>query len=144
MLLTAAVLFFKLNLVYVILIGIFMGLIFGKVFCRWICPMGFIMELMMTGSSDQKHLQLYNYHKLGCPIAWISGLFNKFSIFKVRKDRGKCTNCGICDKNCYISSLNSSYSLHKDGRKNPSIHYSCSKCLACVEKCPAKSLKYSI
>lgn len=142
--LVAAVSYFGVSLLYILLIGAAAGIIFGKVFCRWMCPMGFIMELLLGSDSDAKQQQLYNYHKLGCPIAWISGFFNRYSLFKIRKDESKCLDCGICDKNCYISALNKDYSLFKGNRKNPSTHYSCSKCLACVEKCPTKSLGYKI
>ena len=137
-------LYFHISLLYVIILGAAAGIIFGKVFCRWMCPLGFIMELMLGKDSDVTQQQLYNYHKLGCPIAWISGFLNRFSLFKVKRDTSKCVDCGLCDKKCYISSLNNEYSLYKKGKKNPSLHFSCSKCLACVEGCPSKSLKYKI
>lgn len=135
--------YFKVHLVYILALGAVTGIIFGKVFCRWMCPMGFIMELMLGNDASSKQ-QLYNYHKLGCPIAWVSGFMNRFSLFKIKRAANLCVDCGICDKTCYIASLDQDYSLYKEGRKNPTLHYSCSKCLACVEKCPAKSLRYKI
>lgn len=138
------VLYFQVSLVYIIGVGIVAGGIFGKVFCRWMCPLGFIMELMLGSNNDVKQQQLYNYHKLGCPIAWISGFMNRISLFKIKRETNQCTSCGICDKTCYIASLDKDYSLYKKDKKNPTLHYSCSKCLACVEKCPTKSLKYKI
>lgn len=136
--------YFKVSLVYILTFGAMTGIIFGKVFCRWMCPMGFIIELMLGSDSDSKQVQLYNYHKFGCPIAWVSGFLNRISLFKVKRDASKCVDCGICDKVCYIASLNQGYSLYKEGSKRPTQHYSCSKCLACVEKCPTKSLQYKI
>lgn len=138
------VFYFKVSLLYVLGIGVLAGFIFGKVFCRWMCPLGFVMELMLGNDTEAKQLQLYNYHKFGCPIAWISGFLNRISLFKIKRDTNKCVDCGICDKTCYISSLNKDYSLYKNSKKNPTLHYSCSKCLACVDKCPTKSLKYKI
>ena len=86
--------------------GAFTGLIFGKVFCRWICPIGVIMELFMGfGGSDGKFRQMYQYHKIGCPIAWISGALNRFSLFKLKTDASTCISCGLCDKSCYISKI---------------------------------------
>ena len=143
-LLLVLVIYFKVSLLYILILGVLAGIVFGKVFCRWMCPLGFIMELMLGSDSNEKNQQLYNYHKLGCPIAWISGFLNRFSLFKIKRDASKCTDCGICDKTCYISSLNKDYSIYKDSKKNPALNYSCSKCLACVDKCPTKSLKYHL
>ena len=135
--------YFKINLLYVILFGSALGIIFGKVFCRWMCPIGLFMEFMM-GRGQNRNMQLYSYYKMGCPIAWVSGFLNKFSLFKIKKDDSLCINCGKCDKACYISSLNSDFSLYKTNKENPSRHYSCSKCLECVKDCPVNSLSYDI
>ena len=75
---------YHISLWWVLAAGIVSGVIFGKVFCRWVCPMGFIMELLMGMSSDGKIRQMYQYHKMGCPIAWISGWLNKYSLFKIQ------------------------------------------------------------
>jgi polyferredoxin len=137
--------YFKVPLTYILVVGVLSGVIFGKVFCRWMCPLGFIMELMLGSiDSGSKQLQLYNYHKFGCPIAWISGFLNRFSLFKIKRDTKLCIDCGICDKECYIATLNQKFSLYKKDKKNPAQHYSCSKCLSCVDKCPTKSLRYKI
>ncbi len=139
-----AVFYFDIGLQYVLIAGVVTGVVFGKVFCRWMCPMGLMMELMLGGNNDATQKQLYNYHKLGCPIAWITGLLNRFSVFKIKRDAKTCIDCGICDKKCYISSLNKEYSLFRKNMKDPATHFSCSKCLACVEHCPAGSLEYKI
>lgn len=128
----------------ILLIGAITGVVFGKVFCRWMCPMGFIMELMMGGDENSKNIQLYNYHKMGCPIAWIGGFLNKFSVFSIRRDKNTCTDCGLCDSKCYIAKIDEKHSLYKSTEKNPSESFSCSKCLSCVEGCPTGSLKYTI
>jgi polyferredoxin len=61
------------SLLYILLSGIFLGLIFGKVFCRWACPIGLFMKILMSIMPLGKARSMYQYHKLGCPIAWISG-----------------------------------------------------------------------
>jgi len=133
------------SLWYVLLIGVFLGAIFGKVFCRWVCPMGLIMELMMSISPDGKIRQMYQYHKLGCPIAWISGWLNKFSLLKIKLDAETCKNCGICDKKCYIVAMEpDKFSLYKPAMEKPGISYTCSKCLECLAVCPNGSLTYKI
>ncbi len=133
-----------LNLIWILVAGSVLGILFGKVFCRWACPIGFFMELAMSFSKDGKFRQMYQYHKVGCPIAWISGALNKYSLFRIKRDEKSCTKCGACDKVCYISSLEpSQFSLFKSGRDNPANSFSCSKCMECVAVCPTKSLKFT-
>jgi len=125
--------------------GILTGVLFGKVFCRWVCPMGLIMEIMMGLSPEGKIRQMYQYHKIGCPIAWISGWLNRYSIFRIRLNADTCKNCGICDKKCYIVAMEpAKYSLYKPTKEIPGDSYTCSKCLECVAACPNGSLKYKI
>lgn len=136
--------YFNVSLLYIIVFGSMIGVITGKIFCRWMCPIGLLMEFMTSFNSHGRHSQLYSYYKLGCPIAWVSGFFNRFSLFKVKRAVSLCTSCGKCDKVCYIASLNEGYSLFKQHKANPSEHYSCSKCLECVKECPVSSLSYHV
>ena len=136
---------FQISLWYILLAGIILGVVFGKVFCRWICPMGLIMELMMSMSPDGKFRQMYQYHKIGCPIAWISGWLNRISVFKIQLNAESCKNCGICDKKCYIVAMEPvKYSLYKPKMEKPGNSYTCSKCLQCVASCPNGSLTYKV
>lgn len=140
----AAVHYLRIPLWYVLAAGVLAGTIFGKVFCRWACPIGIIMELMMGAGGDDKLKAMYQYHKAGCPIAWISGWLNRYSIFKIRLDEDTCKNCGICDKKCYMVKIEpEKYSLYKKDKIRPGVSYSCSKCLECVASCPAGSLRYN-
>jgi polyferredoxin len=140
-----AVTHFHVSLWFVLLAGVLSGVIFGKVFCRWVCPMGLIMELLMSMSPEGKIRQMYQYHKLGCPIAWISGWLNRFSLFKIKLKTDTCKSCGICDKQCYIVTVEpAKYSLYKDSMSKPGESYTCSKCLKCVASCPNGSLEYKI
>lgn len=137
---------FGVSLWLVLAAGAALGLVFGKVFCRWICPMGFIMELITgLGGSDGKFRQLYQYHKLGCPIAWVSGWLNRFSFFRVRVDETSCASCGRCDSACYIASLEPErFSLYRRDKERPGEAFACSKCLACVAACPNGSLSFRV
>ncbi len=140
-----AISYLHISLWWILLAGIITGLIFGKVFCRWVCPMGLIMELLMGMSPEGKIKQMYMYHKVGCPIAWISGWLNKYSLFRIKLNDETCKNCGICDKKCYIVTMEpKQFSLYKPGLSKPGDSYTCSKCLLCVESCPNGSLKYKI
>lgn len=123
--------------------GAFFGIIWGKIFCRWMCPIGIIMELVMKMNLDDSFKNMYQYHKIGCPIAWISGLLNKISIFQITINDDTCKNCGVCDKACYIPTIDKQkFSLYKSKMRNPAQNFSCSKCLKCVEKCPNGSLSF--
>jgi polyferredoxin len=136
---------YNISLWWILLAGTILGLIFGKVFCRWVCPIGMVMEFLLRLSADTKVRQMYAYHKLGCPIAWVSGLLNRFSLFRIKLSGDSCTSCGICDKKCYIVAMEpAKYSLYKPVKANPGDSYTCSKCLACVAACPNGSLTYKI
>lgn len=135
--------YYQISLWYILIVGIITGVVFGKVFCRWMCPMGLIMELLMSLSPEGKVRQMYQYHKIGCPIAWISGWLNKYSFFKIQFNDEACKNCGICDKECYIVAMEpQKFSLFNTNKENPGDSYTCSKCLKCVAACPNKSLNY--
>lgn len=137
---------YHISLWYIVIAGSIIGVVFGKIFCRWVCPMGLIMEMMMgMAGSDGKIRQMYNYHKIGCPIAWVSGLLNKYSFFRIKLNEDSCKNCGICDKKCYIVAMEpAKYSLYKPLKEKPGDSYTCSKCLECVASCPNGSLQYKI
>lgn len=136
---------YHISLWYILLAGVALGVIFGKVFCRWVCPMGLMMEILMSFAGDGKIRQMYQYHKMGCPIAWISGVLNRYSIFKIKLQSESCKTCGLCDKQCYIVAMEpKKYSLYKPAFDRPGQSYTCSKCLKCVASCPNGSLTYKI
>jgi len=127
---------------WVILAASAAGIVLGKFFCRWMCPLGAVMETMLGAGGDEEGKQkgLYLYFKLGCPIAWAGGFLNRVSLLRVKVSPDQCTDCGRCDKACYVSQLSPGHSLHKSGLVNASTHYSCSRCLQCIGACPTKAL----
>jgi polyferredoxin len=135
-----------LNIWVILGIGLVSGILFGKVFCRWACPIGFFMELMMgMGGKNNSFIQMYQYHKLGCPIAWISGALNRFSFFRITLNKETCLSCGKCDTSCYMPVLEQKrFSLYKSGLEKPGEAFSCSRCLLCVSSCPNGSLSYKL
>jgi polyferredoxin len=136
---------YHISLWNVLIAGVIMGVVFGKVFCRWVCPLGLLMEFMMGMNPDGKIKAMYQYHKIGCPIAWISGWLNKYSVFRIKINNESCKNCGICDKECYIVAMEPvKYSLYKPTKERPGDSFTCSKCLKCVSTCPNGSLQYKV
>ncbi len=134
---------FQFSIWWIVGIGSAIGIIWGKVFCRWMCPMGIMMEFLMKLNPSESFRGMYQYHKIGCPIAWISGFLNKVSFYKIKFNADTCKNCGLCDKACYMPSIDSQkFSLYKPKMQNPAEAYSCSKCLKCVSECPNGSLTY--
>jgi len=142
-LLYITVAYFHISLWIVLIVASAFGIIFGKFFCKWMCPMGFIMERMTKNmSTEQKNNHMYNYYKIGCPISWVQGLLNKISLFRIMNDKATCLSCGKCDAVCYIANLNLSSSLYKDDTTDAATAFNCSKCMACVGSCPTGSLSY--
>jgi polyferredoxin len=135
--------YFQISLGYIILFGGLLGIIFGKVFCRWMCPVGYLMELFMKFSKSDEKSAMYQYHKLGCPIAWISGYLNKMSLFKIKIDQNKCIDCGKCDDACYITAIDKNSSLFKKGKLDPALNYKCSRCMDCITVCPVDALSFT-
>ena len=124
-------------------IAVVLGIVFGKTYCKWMCPLGFMMETMTANmGKNESNAHMYHYYKVGCPISWVQGFLNKFSLFKIKVDSKTCTSCGVCDKSCYITAMNPEFSFYKKDKKKPMDAFNCSKCLKCVDSCPTGSIKY--
>ena len=69
-----------------------------------------------------------------CPVGTFLSFFSRFSLLRVRFDKDKCKNCGMCEKNCNAQAID-----FKEGK----IDYSrCVVCGDCLEKCKFDALKY--
>ncbi len=131
------------GLLAVFAVAIVLGALFGKMFCKWMCPMAVVKNFFMKKmTADQSKAHMYNYYKVGCPISWVQGIQNKVSLFKIKKNEDTCTQCGLCDKACYIPSFDPNKSLFKMTKEKAHEAFNCSKCLACVAACPNGSLTY--
>jgi polyferredoxin len=133
------------GLAAVIVVGSLAGVFLGKFFCRWMCPLGAVMETVMGAGDPQGRPQAYyGYFKIGCPISWAQGLLNRVSLWRVRVDPSACTHCNRCDRACYVAQLADGRSLHAAGKANASTHFSCSRCLECVGACPTGALSVGL
>ncbi|MBQ8769225.1 MAG: 4Fe-4S binding protein [Oscillospiraceae bacterium] len=86
---------------FLLMVSILVGSVFiFRLFCRFICPLG----------------ALY-------------GLFNKLSIFGVKVESSKCTNCGLCLSHCKVD-------IKEVGDQE------CISCGECINVCPTQAIKW--
>ena len=70
-----------------------------------------------------------------CPVGTFLSFISRFSLLRVRFDKDKCKNCGMCEKNCKAQAIDF---------KNGTVDYSrCVVCGDCLDKCKFDALKYS-
>ncbi|MFA5782785.1 MAG: 4Fe-4S binding protein [Bacteroidales bacterium] len=99
------------NLGMIILLGfIAVG---GRAYCNFLCP-------------------------IGAADAIINWLGSKVKFFKrIRIDENKCTNCGLCIKECPV------WAIEKKENNTTKINQiSCIPCKICMEKCPEKAISF--
>ncbi len=71
-----------------------------------------------------------------CPVGTVLGFLSKLSLFRPTFDTDKCTKCGLCERNCKASCIDS---------KNMTIDQSrCVTCFNCIEKCNFGAMSYSL
>jgi polyferredoxin len=87
-----------------LIIGV-MALLRGRLFCNTICPVGSLL-----------------------------GLISKFSVFRVRIDRSKCTGCRLCERACKSQCINSKEKTVDASR--------CVDCFNCLDRCKTNGIKY--
>ena len=70
-----------------------------------------------------------------CPFGFVSWIAERVSIFRVRIDKEKCTECGACIKACPLEAAKGRVT----GRIAPADCFSCARCL---NICPVDAIKY--
>lgn len=70
-----------------------------------------------------------------CPLGAILGLFNRFSLVKLRLDADKCTDCGACMVHCPAG-------IHE--AEDIGNATDCVQCTKCIDACPANAIRVSI
>ena len=86
---------------FMLMVSILVGSVFiFRLFCRFICPLG----------------ALY-------------GIFNKISIFGIKLDNSKCTQCGLCQAHCKVD-------IKHVGDQE------CISCGECIDVCPTKAISW--
>ena len=69
-----------------------------------------------------------------CPVGAVLGCLSKFSLFKPHFDKEKCVSCGLCEKNCRCSAI--------DSKKHEIDYSKCVSCFNCISKCNKGAMKY--
>ena len=70
-----------------------------------------------------------------CPVGTLLGLVSRVAWMKPVIDTEKCNGCGLCERNCKASCINS---------KAHDIDYSrCVACMNCIDKCKRGAIKYA-
>jgi ferredoxin len=70
-----------------------------------------------------------------CPVGTFLGIFSSFAIFRPTFDLDKCTKCGLCEKGCKASCIDSKVQTVDLNR--------CVSCFNCIEKCKFDAMHYS-
>jgi ferredoxin len=75
--------------------------------------------------------------QLICPFGFLSWLLERVSVFRVRIDRERCTQCGACVRACPSEAARG----RVDGRRLPADCFSCARCL---RVCPEDAISYGV
>ncbi len=71
-----------------------------------------------------------------CPFGLISWIAERVSIIRVRIDKDKCTECGLCIKACPLEAAKG----RVYGKRLPADCFSCARCL---NVCPVDAIRYT-
>ena len=72
-----------------------------------------------------------------CPFGLLSWLLERASIFRVKIDRSRCTNCGACVSACPLDAAKNRVA----GKMFPADCFSCARCL---NVCPTDAIHYGL
>ena len=70
--------------------------------------------------------------RFGCALGALFGLFNKFTLFQIKVDKNKCTECYICQNVC---PMDVEIFNHPDS-------LDCIRCGRCIKACPQDALAF--
>ncbi|MCK4580246.1 MAG: 4Fe-4S binding protein [Dehalococcoidia bacterium] len=72
-----------------------------------------------------------------CPFGLVSWLLERVSIFRVKIDRSRCTDCGICVSVCPLDAA-------KDRVAGKMFPADCFSCARCLNVCPTDAIHYGL
>lgn len=71
-----------------------------------------------------------------CPVGTVLGVVSRYSFWKVRMDEKACVSCGLCERKCKASCI--------DSKMKEIDHSRCVDCYDCLSVCHKGALKYSL
>ena len=123
-------------------------------FCKYICPAGTLEGAigLLLNSANEKLLSMLGplftwkfillmailvgsiffyrfFCRFLCPLGALYGLFNKISLFGIKLDKPKCTDCGMCQATCKMD-------IRHVGDAE------CISCGECISSCPTGAIRW--
>lgn len=79
-----------------------------------------------------------SYCRFVCPYGATFGILNRIGFFRIRMDREKCIDCGLCEQVCDMG-----IPVSAQGRESGSVQTieECMGCARCVVSCPKNALE---
>ena len=130
---------------------------YDAVYCMWLCPFKAVTEFPEVRSAETAVqfaifgslfaglvvvlpflTKLRTQCAFFCPFGPFQALSNKLSVFDVRMDRAKCTDCVTCRRACPTLVLDEGAVAR--GRAG----MSCMKCGACVDACTKDAVRWHV
>jgi ferredoxin-type protein NapH len=130
---------------------------FQPTYCEWLCPFKLVTEFQAPASTlaviqvaifvllfiglvvvlpllTRRRIQC----GLFCPFGAMQSFFNKITIFDVRIDPEKCSQCEKCIREC------PTFSLDKSSLESGKPLMTCTRCAHCIDNCPKGAISYRI
>lgn len=123
-------------------------------FCKYICPAGilegafgylshpsnaqdmaalrslFTWKFCLTVSIILGSVFIFRlFCRFLCPLGALYGLFNHFSVFGIKLEKSKCTDCGLCVSKCKVDIRHVN-------------DHECINCGECIEVCPTQAISW--
>ena len=93
---------------------------------------GILLLLIMAGSVFIERF----FCRYFCPVGAIFSLVSVFRLFKIKRETGKCSGCGACDRKCAMG-----IKVSGEGKSSGKVRSGeCIDCMKCVKTCPYKAL----
>lgn len=70
-----------------------------------------------------------------CPVGTLLGFISKFSFYKIIIEEENCLSCGLCERDCKASCIDSDAKTIDMSR--------CVACFDCIASCPTEGIKFS-
>ncbi len=72
-----------------------------------------------------------------CPFGLLSWFFERLSVFRVKIDHNRCTDCGACVRACPLDAA-------KDRVAGKTFPADCFSCARCLNICPEDAIRYGL